>query len=272
MKKTIETIKDVFTGLLSVIAMGMMIFTVVSVFTLNQRDRNIFGYRAFIVLSDSMKASSINAGDVVVVKETDPTTLEVGDIIAYISQDPDFFGETVTHMIRKVTTNDQGDRGFVTYGTTTGVDDKVVVTYPYILGEHALTLPKVGTFFTFLKTTPGYIMCILIPFLLLIGMQGWDCVVLFREYKKEEMEEIMAEKAQLEEERKRSMEMMQELLALKQQLGQTVAAPVQNPAPAQPADSSAAAAVQATAATAAEQVSAAHNNIEETASTKTDNE
>ncbi len=264
MKNVIEKIKDVFTGLLSVVAIGMMIFTVVSVFTLNQRDRNIFGYRAFIVLSDSMKASGINAGDVVVVKETDPTTLEVGDIIAYISQDPDFFGETVTHMIRKVTTNDNGDRGFVTYGTTTGVDDKVVVTYPYILGELSVTLPKVGTFFTFLKTTPGYIMCILIPFLLLIGMQGWDCVVLFREYKKEEMEEIMAEKAQLEEERKRSMEMMQELLALKQQLGQTV--PVQGaPAaqtPAQPAEAG-------TAQTAA---APAPINIEGTASEKADNE
>lgn len=224
MKKIFETIKDVFTWLLSAVAICMMIFTVVSVFTLNQRDRNIFGYRAFIVLSDSMKASDINAGDVVVVKETDPTTLGEGDIIAYISQDPDYFGETVTHMIRRVTTNENGDRGFVTYGTTTGVDDNVVVTYPYILGEHALTLPKVGTFFTFLKTTPGYILCILIPFMLLIGMQAWDCVVLFREYKKEEMEEIQAEKAQLEAERKRSEEMMQELLALKQQLSQNAPA------------------------------------------------
>lgn len=63
-------------------------------------------------------------------------------------------------------------------------------------------------------------MCILIPFILLIGMQGWDCVVLFREYKKEQMEEIMAEKAELEAERKRSEEMMKELMALKAQLSQ----------------------------------------------------
>ncbi len=240
MNKTIERIKDVFTWLLSAVAIGMMIFTIVSVFTLNQRDRNVLGYRAFIVLSDSMRASNINAGDVVVVKETDPTTLEAGDIIAYISQDPDFFGETVTHMIRRTATNDNGDRGFVTYGTTTDTDDKVVVTYPYILGKHALTLPKVGTFFTFLKTTPGYILCILIPFLLLIGMQGWDCVVLFREYKKEEMEEIMAEKAQLEAERKRSEEMMQELLALKEQLSQNQAgAGNAAPNPTQGADNAA---------------------------------
>ena len=261
MKKTFETIKDVFTWLISAVAVGMMIFTIVSVFTLNQRDRNVFGYRAFIVLSDSMKASDIDAGDVVIVKETDPTTLDAGDIIAYISQDPDFFGETVTHMIRRKTTNQNGDSGFVTYGTTTDTDDKVIVTYPYILGKHTLTLPKVGTFFTFLKTTPGYILCILIPFLLLIGMQAWDCVVLFREYKKEEMEEIQAEKAQLEEERKRSEEMMQELLALKQQLSQNVP----NSGTGGSVQTTENAGSEATPNT-AETASAVSNHIEETAS------
>ena len=218
MKQALQTIKNVITWLISAVAIAMMIFTIVSVFTLNQRDRNVFGYRAFIVLSDSMSATDFDSGDVVLVKETDPSTLQAGDIIAYISQDSDYFGETITHKIRRAATNENGDPGFITYGTTTDTDDRVVVTYPYILGKHAFTLPKVGTFFTFLKTTPGYIVCILIPFLLLIGMQGWDCVVLFREYKKEQMEEIQAEKAQLEEERKRSEEMMKELLALKAQL------------------------------------------------------
>ena len=218
MKQALQTIKNVITWIISAVAIAMMIFTIVSVFTLNQRDRNVFGYRAFIVLSDSMSATDFDSGDVVLVKETDPTTLQAGDIIAYISQDSDYFGETITHKIRRAATNENGDPGFITYGTTTDTDDRVVVTYPYILGKHAFTLPKVGTFFTFLKTTPGYIVCILIPFLLLIGMQGWDCVVLFREYKKEQMEEIQAEKAQLEEERKRSEEMMKELLALKAQL------------------------------------------------------
>ena len=218
MKQVLSNIKNVFTWIISIVAIGMMIFTVVSVTTLNQRDRNVFGYRAFIVLSDSMKATDFDAGDVVIVKEVNPTELEAGDIIAFISQDSDHFGETITHKIRRKATAENGEPGFVTYGTTTDTDDKSVVTYPYILGKHSLTLPKVGTFFTFLKTTPGYIMCILVPYVLLISMQGWDCVMLFREYKKEQMEEIQAEKAQLEAERKRSEEMMKELLELKAQL------------------------------------------------------
>lgn len=220
MKKSLNTIKNAAVWLITAVAVCMMIFTVVSVLTLNQRDRNLFGYRAFIVLSDSMSATDFDAGDVVLVRETDPGALKEGDIIAFISQDPDFFGETITHKIRRRTTDTNGEPGFVTYGTTTDTDDTAVVTYPYILGKYQFALPKVGTFFQFLKTTPGYILCILLPFLLLILMQGWDCVQLFRQYRAEQMEEIAAERRRLEEERKRSEEMMKELLELKEQLSQ----------------------------------------------------
>ncbi len=219
MKKTLNTIKNVAVWLITAAAVCMMIFTVVSVLTLNQRDRNLFGYRAFIVLSDSMSATDFDSGDVVLVRETDPEKLAEGDIIAFISQDPDFFGETITHKIRRRATALNGEPGFVTYGTTTDTDDASIVTYPYILGKYQFRLPKVGTFFQFLKTTPGYILCILVPFLLLILMQGWDCVQLFRQYKAEQLEELHQERRRLEEERKRSEEMMKELLELKAQLG-----------------------------------------------------
>ena len=129
-----------------------MIFTIVSVNTFNRNDRNLFGMRFYIVLSDSMSATDFDAGDLVVVKEVDPTTLQPGDIIAYQSQNSENYGATVTHKIRAKTTDNNGNPGFITYGTTTGVDDETVVTYPFILGKYATALPKVGTFFQFLKT------------------------------------------------------------------------------------------------------------------------
>ena len=39
------------------LAVFMMIFTIVSVSTFDRADRNLFGYKAFIVLSDSMSKS-----------------------------------------------------------------------------------------------------------------------------------------------------------------------------------------------------------------------
>ena len=203
-----------------VVAVSMMIFTIVSVNTFNRNDRDIFGLRFYIVLSDSMKATDFDAGDLVVVKEVDPTTLQEGDIIAYQSQNSENYGATVTHKIRAKTTDANGNPGFITYGTTTGVDDETVVTYPFILGKYQTALPKVGTFFQFLKTPQGYIICILIPFLLLIIYQGLNCVKVFKLYKAEQMAELQAEKDELAAQKKQSEEMMAQLLEMQKQMAQ----------------------------------------------------
>lgn len=229
MKKFFSVVTKCLVFFIALLAVGMMIFTVVSVTTFDRNDRQLFGYKAFIVLSDSMSATDFDAGDVVLVKEVDPSTLQEGDIISYISQGQDNYGETITHKIRTLTTDANGEPGFITYGTTTNTDDDTVVTYPFVLGKYQTRLPKVGTFFQFLKTTQGYIVCILIPFLLLILYQGLNCVRTFRQYKEEQMEELQAERAKIEEERRKSDAMMAELLALKAQLaGNENTAPSKN--------------------------------------------
>ncbi len=220
MKKILNIIKNIFVWLMVALAVCMMIFTVVSVNTFDRSDRSLFGFKAFIVLSDSMSKTDFDAGDLVLVKEVDPSTLKEGDIIAYTSQNTSNYGETVTHKIRKLTTDANGEPGFITYGTTTDTDDETVVTYPYVLGKYKTNIPKVGRFFMFLKTTPGYIVCILIPFLLLILIQGLNCIKLFRRYKLEQMAEMKEERAKIEEERAESQKMMAELLALKAQLAE----------------------------------------------------
>ena len=216
--KVLKIIRSIFVWLMVALAVFMMIFTIVSVSTFDRADRNLFGYKAFIVLSDSMSKTDFDAGDLVLVKAVDPSTLQEGDIIAYTSQNTSNYGETVTHKIRKLTTDANGEPGFITYGTTTDTDDETVVTYPYVLGKYETNIPKVGKFFMFLKTTPGYIVCILIPFLLLILLQGINCIRLFRRYKLEQMAEMKEERAKIEEERAESQKMMAELLALKAQL------------------------------------------------------
>lgn len=220
MKTGFRILKNIIVGVIAAVAVFMMVFTVISVSTFNRNDRELFGYRAYIVLSDSMSRTDFDAGDLVLVKEVDPTSLKEGDIIAYISQNTDNYGEVVTHKIRKLTTDANGEPGFVTYGTTTDTDDETVVTYAFILGKYQKHIPKLGTFFQFLKTTRGYITCIFLPFMLLILYQALNCVKLFRRYKQEQMEEMQQEKAKLEEERAESAKMMAELQALKAQLEQ----------------------------------------------------
>lgn len=219
--KILKILRAAAVWLIVALAACMMIFTVVSVATFDRADRNLFGYKAFIVLSDSMSKTDFNAGDLVLVKAVDPATLREGDIIAYTSQNSANYGETVTHKIRKITTDANGDPGFVTYGTTTDTDDEIIVTYPYVLGKYEKHIPKVGTFFQFLKTTPGYIVCILIPFLLLILTEGIRCIRLFRKYKAEQQAELQAERDKIEADRAETQRMMQELLQMKAQMAQS---------------------------------------------------
>ena len=220
MKKALNLIKNIFVWLMVALAVCMMIFTVVSVNTFDRSDRSLFGLKMFIVLSDSMSKTDFDAGDLVLVKEVDPKDLKEGDIIAYTSQNTSNYGETVPHKIRRLTTDDNGAPGFITYGTTTDTDDETVVTYPYVLGKYKSHIPKVGKFFMFLKTTPGYIVCILIPFLVLILIQGLNCIRLFRRYKYEQEQEMKEEREKIAEERAENQKVMEELLALKAQLAQ----------------------------------------------------
>ncbi|MEG1085980.1 MAG: signal peptidase I [Anaerovoracaceae bacterium] len=216
--KALKVIKTAVVWLIGVIAIAMMIFTIVSVTTFDQTDRDLFGYKAFIILSDSMSKTDFSAGDLVLVKEVEPSTLKEGDIISYISQNTANYGETVTHKIRALKTDANGEQGFITYGTTTDTDDETIVTYPHVLGKFTGHIPKIGTFFQFLKTTPGYIVCILTPFLLLILLEGIRCIRLFKQYKAEQIAELQAERDKIEVDRAEAQRMMQELLQMKAQM------------------------------------------------------
>lgn len=218
MKKAFSILKTTIIWLIVLLAVSMMIFTVISVTTFNRNDRSLFGFKMYIVNSDSMAATDFNAGSLILVKEVDPSTLKAGDIITFMSQDTESFGETITHKIRKITTDAEGNPGFITYGTTTNKDDETIVTYPYVLGQYQNHIPGLGTFFNFLKTTPGYFVCIFTPFMLIILYEGVKFFNLFRRYKNEQMEEMQTERDKIEAEKLENAKMLEELKALKAQL------------------------------------------------------
>ena len=217
MKKVLNAIMSVLSTLMMIVAVCVMVFTIISVNTFNRQDRSLMGYKAFIVLSDSMSATDFDAGDLVLTKDVNPAELQAGDIIAYISENPDNYGEVVTHKIRTV----NSDGTFTTYGTTTDTDDAYPVSWEQVLGKYDKAIPRVGAFFNFLKTTPGYICCIFVPFALLIMMQGLNTVKLFKQYKREQQEDIDRQKAELEQERLETKAMMEELLAMKREMVQS---------------------------------------------------
>ena len=160
-----------------------------------------------------MKATDFRAGDLVVSKAIkDKSVLKPGDIITFQSTDPDNLGEIITHKIRKK----QLTRKSVLSPTVpqpASTTKQLLPTTWYLVNTSSAF--KGGKVFRFLKTTPGYIVCILIPFLFLIGIQGFNTVMAFRQYKKEQLETLRQEKEELAKERAKTEALMSELLAMK---------------------------------------------------------
>ncbi len=227
-KKILNVSLKAVTWLVVAFTVFMMIFTIVTVSTVDKNERSIFGIRFYIVKTDSMSKSEnnadldvhFNAGDIIIIKNAEnPRALAEGDIIAFMSTNSDSYGETITHMIREVKkSSDDKVIGYVTFGTNTGTNDEALVEPEYVLGKYAGKLPGVGNFFAFVKSTPGYIVCILVPFLLLILYNGVNVIRLFRRYKKEQTAIMEAEKAEIKAERAQNEEILRELQALKEQL------------------------------------------------------
>lgn len=187
-KNTLK-IKTVLTWLSLILGILMGIIALFSIIFLGKNNCTILGYKAFIVRSDSMKSVNgdeskgyFKAGDLIFVKMVEPSTLEAGDIISYVSTSPESFGETITHMIKEKTTSADGEQGFITYGTTTGAIDREIVTFYNVIGKYQGRISDVGKFFNFLKTPIGYI-CVFLPFTVIIVLQGWNTIQVFQAFK-----------------------------------------------------------------------------------------
>ena len=219
MKRVLNIAGKVITALILLFTVFVMVFTIISVNTVNKDEADFFGYKPYIVLSDSMK-QIFESGDMVVSKTTDTSGLKAGDIITFRSIDPANYGEVVTHKIREVTTY-EGEKAYVTYGVNTGADDAYPVPEDNVIGRYAFNLPKMGYFFQFLKSPAGYFTVILIPFLILIIVQGVKFFRLVKQYKREQQEELDAQKAEIEAERIKTQQMLKELERLKAQMTDT---------------------------------------------------
>lgn len=185
MEKALKIIKPVLIWVIAVIAACMAVFTVVASSTFNRADRTLFGCQALVGQANS----EFSADDVVLIKKVDLSTLKAGDIIAYRSVSAEHYGQTVIHTIRELTTDAGGAAGFVTYSAATGVDDTSVVSYDLVFGAYQSRLAGVGGFFRFLKTVPGYLLCIFLPFVILILVQGTGIVRLYRQHWESQPEE-----------------------------------------------------------------------------------
>ena len=165
---------------------------------------DIAGNMPLIVQTDSMYPQ-IESGDLIICHTEDPENIKVNDVISFF--DPAGNGSSiVTHRVLEVTEQD-GQLAWRTKGDNNNTEDRLLVTADKLVAVWEGTrIPGAGNVALFMQTTPGLILCVVCPLLLLVG---YDMLRrrLYEKANKQDTDQLMAE---LEELRRMKAEKEQE--------------------------------------------------------------
>ena len=172
---------------LCVILLPMLIVNVIMIINsyANKDEAPSVGkYIPFIVQSGSM-SGVIEGGDIIVTTKIEPADVKLDDIITFY--DPKGSGTSVvTHRVIEIETKD-GKLVFTTvgdvvmneniekYGTKEDIPEEVmnsiveVVPEEKVISKYSFRIPVLGHVSLFMSTIPGFIVCVLVPLLLLVG-------------------------------------------------------------------------------------------------------
>ena len=155
---------------------------------------SVAGTLPLIVLSDSMYPV-IESGDLIICHTEQPENIQVGDVIAFY--DPAGNGSSiVTHRVIEVTEKN-GKLAWRTKGDNNNTEDRLAVTADKLVAVYEGTrLAGFGHVALFMQTTPGLIVCVVCPILLLIG---YDMIRrrMYEKSNKQDTEQLMAELEEL---------------------------------------------------------------------------
>lgn len=118
-------------------------------------------YGAYVIVSGSMDPT-IKVRDAIIIKRYDDQELKVGDIVTYRSEDPYFYGIMITHRIIDIEYAN-GQRQYITKGDHNATRDRLPVKSNQIYGKVVMMIPKIGYIQTFLATSYGWVIAVVIP-------------------------------------------------------------------------------------------------------------
>ena len=175
--------------LIPILIMNVML--IVKSYTNKDEVPSLGGYTPMIVLTGSME-DVIMSGDVILAKSTPAEDVKVGDIITFF--DPASKTDSVlTHRVVEITEID-GELAFRTKGDANNTEDKDLAPAKNLIGVYQLRIPGLGNVAMFMQTTPGLIVCVGVPLLLLIAYD----VIRRRRYDKANKKDTDALLAELE--------------------------------------------------------------------------
>ena len=123
--------------------------------------------------SETNKTKKIQSGDLIIIKSAKPADIKVGDVISFF--DPESGGTAVvTHRVIALEYNEKTGElvSFRTRGDANNTADLTSVPVDKLVGRWTgKTLAGIGSVAMFLQSTPGLILCIAVPIVLLVGYE-----------------------------------------------------------------------------------------------------
>ena len=155
---------------------------------------SVAGVLPLIVLTDSMYPI-IESGDLIVCHTAEPEEIQVNDIICYF--DPAGNGSSiVTHRVQEVI-EENGQIAWKTKGDNNNTEDRLLVPADKLVAVYEGTrLPGFGNVALFMQTTPGLIICVVCPILILVA---YDMIRrrIYEKSNKQDTDQLMAELEEL---------------------------------------------------------------------------
>ena len=192
MKSNQSKAKKIYNAVSTVIVALIFVFMIVVVAVMlvqknNGGETELFGYRMYDVLTDSM-SGTIEPGDVIMCKSVeDVNALQVGDIITFKAPNGNY---NETHRIIEIVKNDDGTvKYFKTKGDNAKEADKWELAPENVKAKYVKKSVFIGGLRRFMKHWYGYVTVVVIPlcvvFALIIAGFVKDKVALESEKEKD---------------------------------------------------------------------------------------
>ena len=165
--KKFKIVMNVIRVLIFIIFVGFILSVCLQRFSDNKI--SFFNYRMFTVITGSMKPK-YNVGDVLILKEVDPSKIKVGDTISYLGTEGSFKGEVITHQVIGIKTNDKGEYIFRAKGLANLIEDPEVhesQLYGVVIYKSFI----LSTIYKIIGTSVGFYLFIIIPLMFIIGSE-----------------------------------------------------------------------------------------------------
>ncbi len=183
----------------------VVIMVVCAVFLMGSR---LMGFRCFNIISPSMEPE-YRVGDLIYVKEVDPSTIKVNDVITFIINEDLVVG---THRVVRV---DAENQRFYTKGDVNDIEDQDPVHFNNVIGVPKFSIPKLGYVSDFIQNPPGMYITIGIGILLILAVFLPDIIG-----KKKDDEEAAAVKTETDNAAEENEKLKEELEILRAQIAE----------------------------------------------------